>query len=243
MKISTRATNMTVTNRNDSGSGSLRQALVDGNDGDTITFAVTGTIGLTSGELVVDKSITISGPGPAMLAVSRSSNMPFRIFHVMPDQMVNIEGVTISGGDADIGGGILNDQATLTLTNCSVVNNVAYGSGGGIAGGSLTIIDSTISGNSVFGSPAKGPGLGGGIYAAGTVTISNSTFSDNYILFYGNGAGICNGGTLEIGNTILNADGAYGQNIFNNAGTITSAGYNISNDDGGGYLNGTVDQI
>ena len=326
MTISTRATTITVTNRNDSGSGSLRQALVDGNDEDTITFAVTGTIGLTSGELVVDKSITISGPGPAMLAVSRSSNMPFRIFHVMPDQMVNIEGVTISGGDADIGGGILNDQATLTLTNCSVVNNVASGSGGGIAGGSLTIIDSTISGNSavgpfpftfgsgggisgggtitnstiadnyagtdgggisgggiisnctisdngagggennfpgagggingggiignctisdnsVFGSPAKGPGLGGGIYAAGTVTISNSTFSDNYILFYGNGAGICNGGTLEIGNTILNADGAYGQNIFNNAGTITSAGYNISNDDGGGYLNGPGDQI
>src|SRR5438132_13983907 len=130
MGISARADVITVTNTNDSGPGSLRQALADVNDGDTITFAVTGTIGLTSGELVVDKNITISGPGPAMLAVSRSSNMPFRIFHVMPDQMVNIEGVTISGGDADIGGGILNDQATLTLTTCSVVNNVASGSGG-----------------------------------------------------------------------------------------------------------------
>src|SRR5256885_13892579 len=102
MAISASETNKTVTKRNERGSGSLRQALVDGNDGDTITFAVTGTIGLTSGELVVDKSITISGPGPAMLAVSRSSNMPFRIFHVMPDQMVNIEGVTISGGGAAV---------------------------------------------------------------------------------------------------------------------------------------------
>ena len=176
MTISTRATTITVTNRNDSGSGSLRQALVDGNDGDTITFAVTGTIGLTSGELVVDKSITISGPGPAMLAVSRSSNMPFRIFHVMPDQMVNIEGVTISGGDADIGGGILNDQATLTLTNCSVVNNVASGSGGGIAGGSLTIIDSTISGNSAVGPFPFTFGSGGGISGGGTIT--NSTIAD-----------------------------------------------------------------
>jgi hypothetical protein len=101
----------------------------------------------------------------------------------------------------------------------------------------------TISGNSVFGSALKGAGLGGGIYAVGTVTISNSTFNHNYILFYGNGGGICNGGTLEIGNTILNTAGGYGQNIFNNSGTITSAGYNLSNDDGGGYLTGPGDLI
>jgi hypothetical protein len=92
----------------------------------------------------------------------------------------------------------------------------------------------------VFGTPLKGPGLGGGINAGGTVTISNSTFSGNYIIKYGNGGAIYNGGTLEIGNTILNTAGS--QNIFNNGGTITSAGYNISNDDGGGYLNGPGDQ-
>jgi hypothetical protein len=109
------------------------------------------------------------------------------------------------------------------------------------AGGTIT--NCTISGNSVFGSPVKGPGLGGAIYAVGTLTISNSTFSDNSILFYGNGGGICNGGTLEIGNTILNTAEAPGENIFNNGGTITSAGYNLSNDDGGGYLNGPGDQI
>ena len=40
---------ITVTNTNDSGPGSLRQALADANDGDTINFAVTGTIGLTTG--------------------------------------------------------------------------------------------------------------------------------------------------------------------------------------------------
>src|SRR5690349_3032166 len=53
---------ITVTNTNDSGPGSLRQALADANNGDTINFAVTGTIQLTSGELVIDNSITISGP-------------------------------------------------------------------------------------------------------------------------------------------------------------------------------------
>src|SRR3954452_8405809 len=63
------ANTITVTNTNDSGPGSLRQALADANDGDTINFAVTGTIGLTSGELVIDKSITIAGPGSDQLTL------------------------------------------------------------------------------------------------------------------------------------------------------------------------------
>ena len=64
--ISVHADIITVTNTNDSGPGSLRQALAVANDNDTITFAVTGTIGLTSGELVLNNSITISGPGAAI---------------------------------------------------------------------------------------------------------------------------------------------------------------------------------
>jgi hypothetical protein len=348
---------VTVTNTNDTGPGSLRQALVDANGGDTISFAVTGTIGLTSAELVIDKTLTLDGPGPDLLAVSRISNTQFRIFHVTAGQTVNIEGLTISGGDAhfDYGGGILNDQSALTLTNCSVIGNVAYSGGGGIynndgasvtivnsmitgnsaaggkypygggiAGGSLTITNSTISGNSaagsgppccigagggiagggtmtnctisgnyagvdgggisgggtitnctisnngagggtnylpgtgggisgggtitnctisgnsVFGDPFKGAGLGGGIYSFGA-TIINCTFSGNYIS-YGFGGGIYNRATLEIGSTILNS-GVFGENIFNDGGTITSAGYNLSNDDGGGYLNGPGDLI
>ena len=106
---------LTVTNTNDSGLGFLRQALLDANRNDTITFAVTGTIGLTSAELVIDKNITLSGPGPDLLAVSRTSNTQFRIFHVTwPSRTVNIDGLTISNGDAhfDYGGGILNDPPT-----------------------------------------------------------------------------------------------------------------------------------
>jgi hypothetical protein len=182
------ATTITVTNTNDSGPGSLRQALADANDMDTIDFAVTGTIGLTSSELTIDKSITISGPGPDMLAVSRSSNA-FRMFHVMPGQTVSIQGLTISSGDAqfDTGGGILNDHATLTLTNCSVVANVASYGGGGVyndgrnGSAALTIVNSTISGNFSTGGDVA---YGGGIYnddqnGSATLTIINSTISGN----------------------------------------------------------------
>src|SRR6266849_9420480 len=76
------ATTITVINTNDIGPGSLRQALADANDGDTINFdpSIYGqTIALTSAELVIDKSITISGPGPNSLAVSGGSQ--FLVFH------------------------------------------------------------------------------------------------------------------------------------------------------------------
>jgi hypothetical protein len=47
---------------------------------------------------------------------------------------------------------------------------------------------------------------------------------------------------LVVRNTILKA-GASSENIFNDAGTVTSEGYNLSSDDGGGYLIGPGDQI
>ncbi len=61
--IQARAATITVTNRGDSGPGSLRQALANANNGDGINFAVTGTITLTSAGLSIAKNVTISGPG------------------------------------------------------------------------------------------------------------------------------------------------------------------------------------
>src|ERR1044071_1710430 len=134
--ISARATTITVINTNDSGPGSLRQALADANDGDTINFdpSLKGqTITLTSAELAIDKSITISGPGRDLLTVSMSGLQYVRIFHVMPGDSVTIDGLTIDGAFAPpfspCTGGILNDHGTLTLSNCNVKRNCAGGNG------------------------------------------------------------------------------------------------------------------
>src|SRR5437764_2047767 len=96
--VSAHANIITVTNTNSSGPGSLRQALVDAIDGDTINFAVTGTIGLTSGELLVAKSITIAGPGAENLAIN--GNAKSTVFHIAPGQTVTISGLTITNGHA-----------------------------------------------------------------------------------------------------------------------------------------------
>src|SRR6266568_2127661 len=200
--IPAHADTIVVTNTNDSGPGSLRQALADVNDGDTITFAVTGTIGLTSGELFVNNNVTISGPGANMLTITRNSATHFRIFHIL-QHTVTIEGLSITNGLAPgnapgPGGGIFcddeesnNETLAVTVNNCVISGNTAgakdaTGGGGicfaarnGFAHSTLTVSNCTISGNS------SGYN-GGGIYilmfdpsGTSSVTISNSTIRGN----------------------------------------------------------------
>jgi hypothetical protein len=96
-----------VTNKLDSGPGSLRQAIIDanGNPGaDTIVFdkGVSGTIKLTSGEMLITDSVTISGPGANKLAVS--GNDISRIFDVAAGLNVAINGLTITHGSPSVRG-------------------------------------------------------------------------------------------------------------------------------------------
>jgi hypothetical protein len=258
-----------VTNTNDSGPGSLRQALADANDGDTINFdpALNGrNISLTSAGLVIDKSITINGPGLNLLGVYRSSQTDFRIFHVMPGFTVTIAGLTISGGDGGKqgGGGILNDHSTLTLDSCAVQNSFTaqFSAGGGIyndgsAGtATLTILNSSVSGNYAY-------DAGGGIYNDGynggnaIVSLTNSTVNGNTAAYTGfptgGGAagGIYNGGgTLTITDSVVSNNYAGVSDPFPvgsgggivNDGTLTITSSSVSGNQaylsGGGIENG-----
>src|SRR5436190_9534483 len=117
MATQTGAATITVTNTNDSGAGSFRQAIIAASPGDTINFAPSvTTITLTSGELMIDKNLTITGPGANRLTVQRSTRAS-RIFHISSSTAtVSISGMTISNGyTGDPGGGILS-VGVLTLT-------------------------------------------------------------------------------------------------------------------------------
>jgi hypothetical protein len=185
---------------------------------------------------------------------------------------LTLKNCTITGNVADqgVGGGIYNDQGTLTVSNCTISGNSSF-YGAGIStnwayegSATVTITNSTISGNSasaagggiyndrgaalaIISSTLSGNSagyIGGGIYNDATVTVTNSTLSGNSATIE-HGGGIYNSsGTVNIGNTILNA-GPSGENIYNvdRSAPVTSLGYNLSSDDGGGYLTATGDQI
>ncbi len=85
MATQTGAATITVTNTNDSGPGSLRQAILNASSGDTINFAPSvTTVTLTSGELVIDKNLIITGPGANRLTVTAEYHdfVYFRIFNI-----------------------------------------------------------------------------------------------------------------------------------------------------------------
>lgn len=248
----------TVLNTNDAGCGSLRQAILDANacpGANTIDFdpAVTNTITLTTGELLINDDLTIVGPGPEWLAIDGNyPNTTNRVFVVEPDLVVTIASLTITNGYYFAGGGIVNG-GTLTVSNCTLSGNSAY-FGGGIANfdGSLAIIDSTLSGNSTI--PvieidhplAVLLNAGGGILNLGlqtnaTLTVSGSTFSQNSA---GIGGGIYNGNlsvldffgysntvsTLQITDSTLTTNVAFfGGGIFNGAISNSVAALIVSN--------------
>ena len=221
----TPAATVTVTNGNDSGAGSLRQAIIDGSPNDTINFAprVT-TITLTSGELVIDKNLTITGPGANHLTVQVDLTViRARVFNITSSTAnVSISGITISNGaaqDGPGGGGILNAGA-LTLTDCTISDNFAGNfngipipGGGGVMNdnGTMTITGCTISNNQQF----PGEGGGGVLNHNGTMTITGCTIGNNSasadaiaLIFTSAGGGILNGsgGSLIITNSTISGN-------------------------------------
>jgi hypothetical protein len=217
---------ITVTNANDSGDGSLRQAIADVCDGGRITFANSYTIYLTA-TLEITRQLTVDGETHAVTVSGDSggNGTPnVRVFSITSSGVATLTHLrivsgTVGEGDegcpGQCGGGIYN-QGTLTVQNSTLSGNSATGNGsdgGGIDNeGTLTVTNSTLSDNSVH-------RYGGGINNSGTLTVQNSTLSGNSSEW---GGGIDNNyGTLTVQNSTLSGNLAWGGGGIYNGGTLT----------------------
>ncbi|MFQ6102337.1 MAG: Ig-like domain-containing protein [Anaerolineae bacterium] len=206
-----RAASHTVTNTNDSGAGSLRQAILDADDGDVIEFglAYPATITLTGGQLEITKTLTISGPGASDLAIS--GNNTSRV--ISTSGVLTITGVTIRDGKATGNGGGVYNQGTLLLDATDVISNYASGSGSGVyvRGGTTTVLSGTIENN------------GTGIYVDGS--SAGSLLAHNTIISGSLTAGLVYAATSDAFAITLGGT-AGGANTFRNNGP--SGGVNIT---------------
>jgi predicted outer membrane repeat protein len=187
-----KAGTITVINKNDSGAGSLRQALLSANAGDTIIFqsGLTGTIVL-NGELLINKNLTIIGPGANKLALS--GNDTSRVINIDNNTKVgprtNISGLTFTKGLSNDflasnqgGAGILNSYGVLTLNDCAFLANVAL-SGGAILNkgndGSVTLHATNCGFTNNKASYDGGAIANGGRGGLATVRMTYCSFSGN----------------------------------------------------------------
>lgn len=178
--------------------GTLRASIEEANarpGPDSVPIEVMGTIALASELPGIGDDVAIVGPGAGSLTVMRKESAPpFSVLRVF-GATATVSGITVRGGSAVTGAGILNGSGDLTLVRVVVTGNEALAESGGLAGGggifsngSLTVRESSISGN---GSVARGgeenTAAGGGIESEGSLFVERSTISGNVVQALGGG--------------------------------------------------------
>jgi CSLREA domain-containing protein len=206
---------------------SLRDAIQQANSAgmQDIAFASTahGTITLGSTLPELTGAVNIVGPGAANLTVSGGGSATVgSVLTIDSTAQIFLSGLTVANGNANSGGGILN-QGTLTITSSAFTgNSTAGGLGGAIDNsGALTVANSTFSANSC----GNAGGAGGAIDNSGTLAVANSTFSGNSS---GNDGGVAGAlydtGTLTVSNsTFVGNSSANGGGVAVFGGTATIA--------------------
>ena len=249
---------LVVKNTNDSGAGSLREAVKYANaNGGEITFAISEsdpnysggiwTITLESALPAITKSVGINGRS----AVEIKTNGGFRHFSSAGgDVTLTLTGLTLTGiNDGTSGGGgvAITGDGTLKMKNCTVQDCFNGGAGGGVAmtGDSSTLeMESCTVQNCCVNRGGAGGDNGGGVYINGTATLTNCTVSGNTAR---DGGGIYNydGSSPTLtnctvsGNTARDGGGIYNYDGSNPALTDCAFTDNSATSGGGMYNNGS----
>jgi hypothetical protein len=174
-----------VVDSSDGGTGSLRQVIGGANAGDSILVTARGTIVLTNGELLVNKSLSIYGLGASNLTLNGKSAS--RIFNVTTGATLVLQNMGIANGLATNGGAIYN-AGQLAVIGCVLSNNAAL--------------------QALYDNPGTTNASGGAIYNRGTALVNNCWFTANLAAFDFTGF-YCTNAKAARGGALYNAAGGY----------------------------------
>ncbi|MGH8473590.1 MAG: CSLREA domain-containing protein, partial [Gammaproteobacteria bacterium] len=163
-------------------SDSLIDACAIGGGADSISFSVAGTVALTSSLPPITSAVDIIGPVGDPIIISGSGAA--QLFVVGNGGLLRLDGLTLSGGLASDGGAIINNiGGTLTVFNSTFSGNRAQQSGGAIRNlGVATVVNSTFASNSA--AESGGALANSGV---GTMTLTNCTIAANSAALQGGG--------------------------------------------------------
>jgi len=216
---------------------SALQALINGGGTVTLFCPTATTIPFTS-TINIDDDVTLdASDSPGKITFDGGGSV--QLFFVAQANFT-LKGLTLAHGHSDAGGAINNDEfGTVTISNSTLSGNSSSGNfagdGGAIANenGTLIVSSSTFSGNS--GSE------GGAIDNDGTASITNSTFSGNSAEFAGGaisneGQAVTIANSTFSGNSTANEGGAISNNTT--AGTVSIGGSIVAANSGGNCAGG-----
>ncbi len=231
---------LVVTTLNDSGPGSLRDAVSIANEtGDTIMFqpGLSGTISLGS-TLNIQADMTIQGPGEGVITLDGAGDNTI----ILATAQLTINNLTINNHTLHNQDQGISSSAMLTVSHCTFTNNNYAVI---VTNASSTITDSTFLNNADVGVVVEGGnavfsrdhfiGNAEGINnASGIATIDNSTFDGTG---QGYSIGIYSPSTTTVRqSTFLN--GTYG--VLNASGTLTLENTTFTNNQYGVSVSGTT---
>ncbi|MDQ3206746.1 MAG: hypothetical protein M3Q40_09660 [Pseudomonadota bacterium] len=250
-----KAATLAVGNCNDSGPGSLRQAVGLAASGDTVdlTSLACNRIILTGGAVdVPQRSLTVRGPGFNRLAVS--GNYASSVFRHSGTGLLRLRGMALEHGrqrGAEALGGCVYSAGAVEandmhVRHCGAYATTTFAMGGGIyARGGVKLLYSA-----VFANAARGPAsYGGGVWSGADLVVHRARLLKN-VAGEGGGAFASDGLKLSYaavegnrafrnGGGVSSYHGSYGAQILNS----TVSGNTAGTHGGGLSLNSSVDKM
>lgn len=201
-----------VTNLNDAGTGSLREAITLAGPGDLVRINVSGTINLQS-PINISKELYIQGPMPAHIKIDGSSSG-----HIFVNNTA-----TTGGGFTYIDGILFKNASSSAIQNLAgtvYLGRCVFETNGDFFGGAIQNLDDVVVENCSFIQNVSDHG--GAIYTEGLATILNCTFSGNTSGVDG-GAIVAESGSVELTHNtfISNNCNQLGGAVHNQNATVT----------------------